>query len=253
MRLKDKVALVTGAGSGIGRATAILLAKEGAKVVVADVDPKGGTETATKIKNAGGEALFVQADVSKAVDAENMIKTAVDKYGRLDVLFNNAGINPQGTVVDTSEELWDRIIDINLKGVFLSSKYAVPLMEKRGGVIVNTASVNGICALPNECAYDASKGGVIMLTKAMALDHGHQNIRVNCICPGITRTPLIERYIQESPHPEEALENSTKLNYAIRRLIEPEEIAHTVLFLASDEASAITGAVYVVDGGYTAI
>jgi NAD(P)-dependent dehydrogenase (short-subunit alcohol dehydrogenase family) len=253
MSLKDKVALITGAGSGIGRATAKIFAMEGARVVVADIDPEKGEETAKIIRNEGGQGVFIKVDVTKWSDCERMVATATETYGKLDILFNNAGINPLGTVVDTSEELWDKIIDINLKGVFLSSKYAIPVLAKQGGVIINNASVNGLVALPDEAAYDASKGGVIMLTKAMAIDHGHQNIRVNCVCPGVTDTPLIRRYIDESNNPEEQLKVFVKYNAVLHRLIKPEEVAYVVLFLASDEASAVTGAVYPVDGGYTTV
>ena len=254
MRLKNKVALITGAGSGIGRATAILFAKEGAKVVVADIDTKGGEETVKKINDSGGAAVFVHVDVTKASDAERMVKTAVEKYGKLDILFNNAGINPLGTVVDTTEESWDRIINVNLKGIFLGSKHAIPEMAKHeGGVIINTASVNGLVALPDEAAYDASKGGVVMLTKAMAIDHASQNIRANCICPGATDTALLRRYIDEAHDPEKQLKAFVEYNAALRRLIKPEEIAYAVLFLASDESSAITGVALPVDGGCTAV
>jgi len=254
MRLENKVALITGAGSGIGRATAILFAKEGAKVVVADIDSKGGEETARTIRRSGGKALFVHADVTKPTECQNIMETTLKEYGRLDILFNNAGINPRGTVTDTSEEIWNKTIEVNLKSVFLCSKYAVPIMVKQGGgAIVNTASVNGLVALPSEVAYDASKGGVVMLTKAMAVDHGPQNIRVNCICPGATDTPLLRRYIDEAPDSEKQLRIFTEYNAAIRRLIRPEEIAYAVLFLASDYASAITGISLPVDGGCTAI
>lgn len=254
MRLKNKVAVITGAGSGIGRATAVLFAKEGAKIVVVDIDSKGGTETVGIIQNGGGDAVFVRVDVSKSADTKRMVQTTVEHYGRLDILYNNAGINPSGTVVDTPEEVWDKVININLKGVFLGSKYAVPVMAKQGGgVIINTASVNGFVTTPNEVAYDASKGGVVMLTKAMAIDHAHQNIRVNCVCPGVTATPLIKRYIAEAPDPEKMRIFFEEYNAAIRRMIEPKEVASTVLFLASEDASAVTGAAYLVDGGLTAV
>jgi NAD(P)-dependent dehydrogenase (short-subunit alcohol dehydrogenase family) len=253
--LKNKVTLITGAGSGLGSATALLFAREGARVVVADVDTHAGNGIVQKINGTGGDAFFVEADVSQAADAERMITAAVQKYGRLDVLFNNAGIaEPMGTVEEISEESWDRIINVNLKGVFLGSKYAIPVMAKQGGgVIINMASVNGLFAIQRLCAYNASKGGVIMLTKSMAIDHAHEKIRVNCICPGVVRTPMIEKYIRESANPDEALKEQENLNFVIKRLIEPEEVASMALFLASDEASAVTGGSYVVDGGYTAI
>jgi len=254
LRLRGKIAIITGAGSGIGRATAILFAKEGSRVVVADADEQKGQETVNMIKRDGGEAILVRTDVSKSVDAKNLVEATLAKYGALNIVFNNAGINPVGTVVNTSEELWDRVIDTNLKGPFLVSKYAVPAMTRAGGgVIINNASVNGFVALPNEVAYDASKGGVVMLTKAMAVDHGPQNIRVNCVCPGNVDTPLIQGYIAGAPDPEEARKMVYEKNAIIRRLIAPEEVARVVVFLASDEASAITGAAYLVDGGSTAV
>ena len=254
MRLKNKVALITGAGSGIGRAIATLFAKEGAKVVIADIDNKRGEETAQMIRESRGEAMFVHADVSKSADAERMVKTTAEKYGKLDVLVNNAAINPRGTVVDTTEEIWDKVINVNLKGVFLVSKHAIPIMAERGGgTIINIASVNGFVALANEAAYDAAKGGVVMLTKAMAIDHSRQNIRVNCVCPGATDTPLLRRSINVALDPEKQRKTFMEYNVALHRLIKPEEIAYAVLFLASDESSAVTGAAYMVDGGWTAV
>ena len=253
-RLEGKVAIVTGAASGIGRATARLFAENGAKVIVADVDENGGLETVRSIKEAGGWAIFVQTDVSNSKDVKNMVDKTVEACGKLDVLCNNAGINPVGTVVDTSEELWDKVIDINLRGMFLCMKYAIPEMIKvGGGSIVNWASVNGLHALPNEVAYDASKGGVIMLSKATAIDFGSKNIRVNAICPGVVDTPLIRNYVKSFPDPQKYLKVLGEMNAAIKRLLKPDEIANVALFLASDEASGVTGAAYVVDGGYTTI
>ncbi|HYW01423.1 MAG TPA: SDR family oxidoreductase [Candidatus Acidoferrum sp.] len=252
MRLGNKVAIVTGAGSGIGRASALLFAREGAKVVVADINEQDGRETVESIKKNGGEGIFVRTDISKAADAENMVKETVSKFGRLDILFNNAGINPLGTVVDTPEAVWDTVIDVNLKGVFLCSKYAVPEMIRcGGGAIVNTASINAVAALPNEVAYHASKGGVAALTRAMAMDHIAQSIRVNCICPGVTATPILTKYVRESKNPQET-EKLLLREQPINRFAKPEEIAQAALFLASDEASFVTGTTLFVDGGYTA-
>lgn len=198
--------------------------------------------------------MFVQTDVTNSSDVRNMIAKTVETYGRLNVLCNNAGINPVGTVVDTSEDLWDKVININLRGMFLCMKYAIPEMIKSGGgSIVNWASVNGLTALPNEVAYEASKGGVIMLSKATAIDFGSKNIRVNAICPGIVDTPLIQAYVKSFPNPQAYLKELSNMNAAIKRLLRPEEVANLALFLASDESSAITGAAYVVDGGYTTI
>jgi NAD(P)-dependent dehydrogenase (short-subunit alcohol dehydrogenase family) len=238
----------------MGRTTAVLFAKEGAKVVVADIDETKGKETVDAILKAGGEATFVKTDVSKALDVQNLVKVTVQKYGRLDVLANNAGINPTGTVVDTSEELWERTININLKGVFLGMKHAIPeMIRSGGGSIINWSSVNGLCGLFNEAAYDASKGGVVLITKATALDFGTKNIRVNCICPGITDTPLIQGYVTSSADPKKFFKELVDMNAAFKRIIKPEEVSNAALFLASDESSGITGAVLTVDGGYTAL
>ena len=238
MRLKNKVALITGAGRGIGQATAVRFAMEGAKVVVVDIDSKEGEETVEMIKSAGGATVFVQADVSKAVDAEKMVKVAVEKFGKLDILFNNAGIELSGRVEDMPESDWDRVININLKGMFLGSKYAVPQMLKQGGgVIICTASTAGLFGLGREAAYCASKGGVIALTRAMAMDYAAENIRVNCICPGPIGTRLTKPL------------QSTIKKVALGRIGKPEEIANAALFLASDESSFVTGSALMVDGG----
>jgi NAD(P)-dependent dehydrogenase (short-subunit alcohol dehydrogenase family) len=231
-----------------------LFGDNGARVIVADIDSKGGLETTRLIEEKGGRAVFVHTDVTNSSDVRNMVAKAVETYGKLNVLCNDAGINPVGTVVDTSEELWDKVININLRGMFLCMKYAIPEMIKSGGgSIVNWASVNGLTALPNEVAYEASKGGVIMLSKATAIDFGSKNIRVNAICPGIVDTPMIQAYVKSFPNPQAYLKELGNMNAGIKRLLRPEEIANLALFLASDESSAVTGAAYVVDGGYTTI
>lgn len=243
-KLDGKVALITGAGSGIGRATALLLAKEGAKVTVVDRFPAGGRKTVRMIEEAGGEAMFIKADVSRSADVEKMVKTTVDTYGRIDILYNNAGIlGTYAPAVHTTEEEWDSIIDTNLKGVFLGAKYAIPAMVNQGGgVIINTGSTSGILGVAGMPAYSASKAGVIQLTKVMALECANLNIRVNCICPGGIRTPMVRDI------PEETFRKGQPVGRAGR----PEEIAQAVLYLASDDASFATGAVLVVDGGVTA-
>lgn len=247
MQLKDKVAVITGAGSGIGRATALLFAQEGAKVVVADYSDEGGEETVKQIEEKGGKATFVRVDVSQAADVQKMVKAATDKYGRLNILYNNAGIEgPSAPTGNLSEADWDRVLSVNLKGVFLGSKYAIPQMLKQGsGVIINTASIAGLVGFNNMPAYCASKGGVISLTKAMALEYAKNNIRVNCICPGVIRTPMLNR----TPSP--AVEAMVKRE-PIGRFGEPEEIAQAALYLASDRSSFITGTALIVDGGWTA-
>jgi len=245
-KLDGKVALITGAASGIGRATALLFAKEGARVAIADWAPEGGRETVKMIKEAGGEAIFIEADVSKAADAERMVKTTVDKYGRIDILFNNAGImGTFGSTARTPEEKWDHIININLKGVFLGSKYAIPVMlNEGGGVVINTASSSGIDPIPYLPVYSASKGGVIALTKSMAMELGDKNIRVNCICPGGIQTNLAAASGVPGEH-------NLVPGQPLRRAGQPEEVAQIALYLASDDSSYVTGAAFVIDGGWT--
>ena len=251
-RLSSKVVIVTGGGSGIGRATAILFAAEGARVTIADRIISGGEETVRIIKAAGGDAIPVKADVSKSEDIENLIKTNMLTYGQLDVLFNNAGIEqPIMAIADTPEEVWDKLINTNLKGVFLGMKYSIPHMLERGGVIINTASSAGLHGFPHQSAYAVSKAGIIELTKSAALEYGEHNIRINCICPGAIQTPLIERTMSS---PEWAAIQPFRSPSVMGRRGTPEEIAQAALFLASDEsASYITGTALVVDGGVCAV
>ncbi len=243
-RLDGKVALITGAGSGIGRAGALLFAEEGAKVAVADYVPMGGQETVRMIKKAGGEAIFIEVDVSKAADVENMVRTTVDTYGRIDILYNNAGImGTEAPTAEATEEDWDRVIDTNLKSVFLASKYTIPVMlNGGGGVIVNTASITGFIGSPRLPAYGASKGGVIQLTKAMALEYADRNIRVNCICPGVIETPMTET---------DGLARRTDF-IPQKRAGRVDDVARAALYLASDDSSYVTASSLVVDGGWTA-
>jgi len=247
MRLAGKVAIITGAGSGIGRETALLFAGEGARVVVADYAPEAGEETIRRIREHNGDALFVRADVTKASDAEAMVREAIEKYGQLDILHNNAGIlGAVAFVGDASEEDWDRVMSVNLKGVFLCSKYAVREMLKgSGGTIVNTASTMGLVGLPGNTAYSAAKGGVIQFTKTMALEYASSNIRVNCICAGWIDTPMNWQL-------DEHIIKWTMRETPMGRWGRPEEIARAALYLASDESSFITGTTLVVDGGWVA-
>ncbi len=247
-RLEDKVALITGGGSGIGRASSLLFAREGARVAVADYAVEGGQETVSQVRSAGGEALFIQADVSKSADVQRMIETVVNAYGRLDVLFNNAGIEgPAAKVAHYSEEDWERVIAVDLTAVYLGMKYAIPQMLKQGGgVIISTASVAGLVGFPGAAAYCAAKAGVIQLTRTVALEYAEQNIRVNCICPGVISTPMFRRVVGERPE-----EEFVRLE-PVRRLGKPEDIAYAALFLASDESSFATGAPFIIDGGYVA-
>lgn len=262
MRLKDKVALITGGTSGIGEATALLFAKEGAQVAITGRNAERGAAVVQRIKSVQPEPhmwqnrpthpLFLRADVSKASDCQRAVDETVRTFGRLDILFNNAGVFYPQTTIECSEEEWDEQIDVNLKGVFLMSKFALPiLIAQKKGVIINNASGWGIVGGDHAVAYCASKGGVVLMTKAMAIDHGAQGIRVNCICPGDVETPML---------PADAKMRGLKwedyiagcANRPLGRVGTAEEIAKAALFLASDDSSFMTGAALVVDGGGTA-
>jgi len=247
MKLKDKVVIATGGGSGIGKEIALLFAREGAKVMVADFVAEKGEDTARQIRESGGEATFVQADVSRAGDVENLVRQTVKKYGRLDILSNNAGIlGVVAPVGEASEEDWDRVIAVNLKSVFLCSKYAVNEMVKGGGgAIVNSASTMGLVGLPGNTAYSASKGGIIQFTKTMALEYAASNVRINCICAGWIDTPMNEIL-------DEKVLRWTVRETPMGRLGKPEEVARAALYLASDDSSFVTGTALVVDGGWVA-
>ena len=251
MRFKGKVVLITGAGVGIGRATAVRFGQEGARVAVNSLTPAHGQETLRLLQETGGQGIYIQGDVSIAVDARRMVEETVKAFGRLDILVNNAGIVLPGRVDNTSEEDWDRIIAVNLKGVYLVSKYAIPEMRKvGGGVIVHNASVAATKGLKDRGAYTASKGGVLALTKAMAADYLSENIRVNCVCPGTIHTPSLERRIQAFADPEKARADFVA-RQPMGRLGKDEEIAAAILFAASDEAAFMNGAAIAIDGGMT--
>ncbi len=250
MRLAGRVALVTGAGSGIGRATAKRLAAEGAKVMVAEFHEDTGQATVAQIGDAGGEAAFVRADVSRAEDVAAMVDATVQRFGALNIVHNNAGIFPFGGPIEKmGEEHWNSVISTNLTGVFLGCKYAVPaLIAAGGGAIVNTASLAGIRGRPYQAAYIAAKGGVIALTKGLAIELAPHNIRVNCICPGGTDTPMI----RPAGRTDEEIERSRPAIVAhlpYQRFARPEEMADAVLYLVSDEASYVNGHALVIDGG----
>ncbi len=250
--LTGKVALITGAASGIGRATALLFAREGAAVALFDRDDAGGQSAARAIEAEQGRALFVHGDVTRDADARRAVDETVTRLGGLQILFNNAGIIRRTTIVDTSEEDWDRVMDANVKGIFLLSRRAVPAMARAGGgVILNTASVWGLVGGARAAAYCASKGAVVLLTKAMAIDHGPQNIRVNCICPGDTDTPMLRSEAAMLGDPMDR-HMAQAADVPLRRVARPEDIARAALYLASDASSFVSGAPLIVDGGFVA-
>jgi NAD(P)-dependent dehydrogenase (short-subunit alcohol dehydrogenase family) len=253
-RLEGKVALITGAGSGIGRAAAELFAAEGAAVAVVDLLAEAAEETVGKITADGGRALALAANVAVAAEVESAVARAVGELGRLDVLYNNAGVNSSGSVADATEDDWDRCFAVNAKGTFLCSRAAVPHLEAAGGgAIVNQGSVAGLVAVPNFAAYCAAKGAVVSLTRSMAIDLAGRRIRVNAICPGTVFTPLMEPMLRARGEGDlEAGLAKTVVKYPIGRLGTPEEIARVALFLASDDASFLTGSIVTADGGMTA-
>ncbi len=251
-KLKNRVAIVTGGASGFGRASAILLHRNGARVVVCDCNSDGGQKTVKMILSEGGEAVFVTADVSESEDIARLIRSAVDAYTRLDILFNNAGIGGKPTsVTEISEDRWKRVMDVNLKSAWLGIKYAVPeMLRVGGGSIINLASTAGIMAMPDvPVEYSVSKAGMIMLTKAVAVEFATRNIRINCICPGHCATPMVGAAICD----DEAASVEWSSRQPMGRMGTAEEVAQAVLFLACEECSSyVTGAVLAVDGGYTA-
>jgi NAD(P)-dependent dehydrogenase (short-subunit alcohol dehydrogenase family) len=247
-RLAGKVALVTGGSSGIGRATALKFAAEGAKVVVADVNVEGGEETVRRIKEGGGAAVFVKTDVARADEVEDLVTKAVAVYGRLDCAFNNAGISIEGRAHEVCEEEWDRLMNVNLKGVWLCMKHELIQMLKQGqGAIVNTSSIWGLVGATGEAPYVASKHGVSGLTKAAALDYAKEGIRVNEVCPGFIKTAMTANTYSDPVKRDRIIARG-----AIGRAGEPEEVAEAVVWLCSDAASFVTGHALVVDGGYVA-
>ena len=247
--LEGKVAIVTGCGSGIGRAVALLLAREGAALALVDAGAQALAATAGDIQSEGGTALAIEADVSRAEACQRAVRAAFETFKRIDVLVNNAGIIRRARVTELEEADWDRVMGVNVKSVFLMSKYAVPIMAANGGgAIINTASGWGLAGGPRAAVYCASKGAVVLLTKAMAIDHGPQGIRVNCICPGDTDTPMLRAEAQQTGEPEEQFLRDAARR-PLGRIGQPQEIAQAVLYLASPASSFVTGAALVVDGG----
>jgi len=251
MRLSNKVALITGAGSGIGRESALLFAKQGAKVVVVDLNEKAGIETVSLIQSASGNASFFRADVSKAADAAAMIEFVEKTFGTLNVLFNNAGIFPDkdGSVIDTDEEVWNLVMNVNLKSVFLGCKYGIPaLLRAGGGSIINTASFVALLgAATSQIAYTASKGGVLSMTREMAVEFARKNIRINALCPGPVQTPLLAELLADPAQRQRRL-----VHIPMGRFAQAKDVANAALFLASDESAYVNGATFTVDGGITA-
>jgi NAD(P)-dependent dehydrogenase (short-subunit alcohol dehydrogenase family) len=249
MQLSGKAALITGGASGIGRATALLFAREGAAVAIADLNGKAGEGIASEITQFGGRAIFAPADVARAADCRRLAERAIREFGRIDILFNNAGIIRRATVLELSEDDWDRVMAVNVKSIYLLSREVIPHMQKQGGgSIINSASGWGLAGGAKAAVYCASKGAVVLLTKAMAIDHGPQKIRVNCICPGDTDTAMLRSEAQQLGEA-----NDHFLTEAAKRPLgrvgSPDEIAQAVLYLASDASSFVTGTALVVDGG----
>lgn len=253
MKLNGKVAIITGGGMGIGAATAGLFAAEGAAVVLGDIAHEAGRRVANAITAQGGRAAFVQCDVRRPEEVMQLIQSALETFGGIDCLINNAGIALAKSTTETTLDEWERVLGINLTGPWLCAQAAIPMMRQRGGgVIVNVASNAGLVGFPNLAAYCASKGGLVQLTKAMALDCAPHHIRVNAICPGHTRTPMGDGFVAAQADPAAFVKDFINVQHPIGRMAEADEVARAILFLASDDSSFITGAILAADGGYTA-
>ncbi|HUV95919.1 MAG TPA: SDR family oxidoreductase [Acidobacteriaceae bacterium] len=252
MKLTGKVAIVTGAASGIGRASAIAFAREGAKVVVADCNEAGGKETVAEILSAGAAAHFAHVDVAKEDDIREMVDATVARWGTIDILFNNAGVVLVKSVEQMTEEEWDRVMSINVKAAFLATKHVVPVMRRNGGgAILNTGSIASFTGQLGTPAYSASKGAIALLTKSLALDVGRDRIRVNCICPGITDTPMLREHLGQGDEGEARI-RSRLARVPLGEILHPEDVARAALYLVSEDSAGITGVLHVVDGGLLA-
>ncbi len=251
MEFKGKVAVITGAGEGIGKAAALAFAREGAKIAVVDKNSESGRRTKEEIQRKDKQALFVKADVSKARHVQTMVEKVVQYFGRIDILVNNAGIQRYGTIEDTSEAQWDEVINVNLKSVFLCSKYCIPEIKKHKGVIINISSIQAFSSEKSVAAYAASKAAIIGLTHSMAVDLADKNIRVNAVCPASIDTPMLHQAVAQlkGEWAKEKMLSKIRKMHAQKRIGKPEEVAEVILFLASSKASFITGAAYLVDGG----
>lgn len=249
MRIAGKVAIITGSGSGIGRASALLFAREGAQVVVVDIDENDAAQTAEDVGHTAGSAMALQADVSSQSSCVSIVAKTIEAYGRVDILFNNAGVSSFNPVVETDEAEIDYVLGTNVKSVFFLSQATIPYMKQQGnGSIINNASITGIVGAPGMAAYATSKGAIITLTRTMALEHAEDGIRVNCICPASVDTPMLHNSLGRAPDPEYARSQNIK-RHPLGRLGTPEDIAYFALFLASDESKFVTGGTHVVDGG----
>jgi NAD(P)-dependent dehydrogenase (short-subunit alcohol dehydrogenase family) len=252
MRLANKVIIITGSGSGIGRSTALLFAKEGAAVVVNDLDIEKGTETVKEIQASGGLAIFIQADVTNAEAVKAMVDQVIAEFGRVDVLFNNAGISGVGALHEVEPDAWDRVMNVNTRGVYLPSKYVLPhMMERKSGVIINMSSCVAEIGLARRAVYSASKGAILALTKSMQVDYASYNIRVNALLPGTILTPFVENYLKTSYDDPEAAMEALKKRQLSGEMGKPEDVAFAALFLASDESKFMMGSPLYIDGGAT--
>lgn len=252
MRLKDKVSLITGSGRGIGRASAMLFSKEGSSIVIADIDEEGGQKTRSDIIGNGGKAIFIKADISKKEDVKNLVNKTIDEFGKLHILYNNAGVfwkKKDGRITDIDEDIWNKILDINLKSTYLCCKYGIPeIIKSGGGSVINMASSAGVIGVPGCDAYTASKGAIVSMTRSMAAEYGPFNVRVNCIVPTHIETQMFEESTRNVPGFNE---DKFLKTFPLGKYGKPEDIANAALFLASDESSFVTGSMCTVDGGAT--